>query len=284
MASAEAWPDTFDLSGVRLVATDLDGTLLSPAGTVSARTALAVTDARRAGIPVVPVTGRPPQSLWGLASSAELGPLGACSNGAVLVDLEAGSVLSADLLPGEVAEGLVRAARRIDPGLRFAVDNLESFTHEPRFFDSVVDWDAVVSESDDLGPALAGGCLKLIARRPGLSSTELIGRLSPVLGPEVQATTSGLDWVDIGLVGVSKATALAWLCRRLGVARQDVVAVGDNHNDLAMLEWAGQGFAVSNAAAEVLDAADGVLPGNHQDGVAQLLEVLVADRGSGPLG
>lgn len=272
-------PGTGEWSGVRLVATDLDGTLLSPGGTVSARTAAAVRAARRAGIPVLPVTGRPPQSLWEPAGAAGLGPLGACSNGAVIVDVDTRTVISADHLPGEVASRLVSDARRVDPELRFAVDNLDSFTHEPRFFDTAAGWDGeVVRPADDLGPALEAGCLKLIARRPGLSSVELIRRLAPALGPEVHLTTSGLDWVDIGLLGVTKATALARLCRRLGVAAGEVVAVGDNHNDLAMLEWAGRGLAVANAAPEVLEAADGVLPANTDDGVSQLLERIVADR------
>ena len=279
--SSERHPRTVagDFTGVRLVATDLDGTLLSPAGGVSARTAAAVRSARRAGIPVLPVTGRPPQSMWELAVSAGLGPLGACSNGAVLVDVGARAVVSADHLPGEVAARLVSGARSVEPELRFAVDNLDSFTHEARFFDTEVDWgEEVVRPSDDLGPVLAAGCLKLIARCPGLSSVELMRRLAPALGPEVYLTTSGLDWVDIGLLGVTKATALARLCRQLGVAPEEVVAVGDNHNDLAMLEWAGQGWAVANAAPEVLEAADGVLPANHEDGVAQLLERIVADQ------
>lgn len=270
------WTEVCDFAGIRLVATDLDGTLLSPEGTVSERTAAAVLGARRAGIPVLPVTGRPPQSLWELAGAAALGPLGACSNGAVLVDVDAQTVVSADHLPGEVAARLVGDARLVDPELRFAVDNLDSFTHETRFFDSAVDWGQVVCQTDDLGPVLARGCLKLIARRPGLSSLELMRRLAPALGPEVHLTTSGLDWVDIGLLGVTKATALARLCRQLGFTPREVVAVGDNHNDLAMLEWAGWGLAVANAAPEVLETADGVLPSNCDDGVAQLLERIVA--------
>jgi len=74
---------------VRLVATDLDGTLLAPDGTVSPRTADAVRAARASGIHVVPATGRPPKSVWARAADAGLGPLGVCSNGAALVDLDA---------------------------------------------------------------------------------------------------------------------------------------------------------------------------------------------------
>ncbi len=274
--SRPPWAEGIHPASVEVVATDLDGTLLSPDGTVSSRAAEAVAAARQAGIHVVPVTGRPPQSLWDLAVDAGLGPFGVCSNGAVVVDLEHARVVEMDHLPGELAARLVTKSRRAEPGICFAADNLDAFTHESSFFDAEVDWDEVIHQTDDLVAVLAPGCLKLIARRPGLSSLELIDRLRPVLGPEAHITTSGLDWVDIGVVGITKATALARVCTRLGVEPAGVVAAGDNHNDLPMLEWAGRGLAMANAAEEVLVRADGVLPGNHDDGVALLLEWLVA--------
>lgn len=259
---------------VRLVATDLDGTLLQPDGEVSARTAAAVARARAAGVHVVPVTGRPPQALWRLAADAGLGPVGICSNGAVRVDLASGMVVDVDHVPGEVAALLVDKVRGIEPGVRFAIDNIDAFAHEPAFFDAAVDWDETVLEVEDLTPLLLEGCVKLIARRPGLSALELMDRLGGALDGHAHITTSGLDWVDIGMTGVSKATALARVCQHLGVAREEVVAVGDNHNDLCMLEWAGTGLAVANAVDEVRGAVAGVLPSNRDDGVAVLLEHL----------
>ncbi len=276
--SAPAWWDGIDPGRVRVVATDMDGTLLSPGGTVSSRTAAAVAAARRAGVHVVPVTGRPPQALWVLAATAGLGPVGVCSNGAAVVDLDREEVIEVDHLPGELAAELVQRARCVEPEVRFAVDNLDRFTHEVAFFEGPVEWEEDVFGTDDLTPVLEEGCIKLIARRPGTSALDLIDRLAPFLGTAVHLTTSGLDWVDIGVVGVTKATALARVCARLGVGAEAVVAVGDNHNDLTMLEWASRGLAVANAAPDVLAAADAVLPGNAADGVAVLLERLVASR------
>jgi len=254
----------------------MDGTLLAPDGTVSDRVAAAVRAARGAGIHVVPVTGRPPQALWSLAAAAGLGPFGVCSNGAALVDLDRRQLLEVDHIPGEIAAALVQHARVAEPAIRFAVDGLDRFSHEASFFDRPVDWEEDITEVDDLTPVLFAGCIKLIARRPGLSAAELIGRLSPLLGSNVHVTTSGLDWVDIGLVGVTKATALARACARLGIEPRDVIAVGDNHNDLSMIDWAGHGVAVANAVPEVLQAAARVVPSNAGDGVAVLLEELLA--------
>jgi hydroxymethylpyrimidine pyrophosphatase-like HAD family hydrolase len=84
--------------------------------------------------------------------------------------------------------------------------------------------------------------------------------------------------VEISAAGVTKAFALERLCRRLGITAEEVVAVGDMPNDLAMLDWAGTAVAVANAVPEVLEAADEVTAANVDDGVAQLLERILAER------
>jgi hydroxymethylpyrimidine pyrophosphatase-like HAD family hydrolase len=78
--------------------------------------------------------------------------------------------------------------------------------------------------------------------------------------------------------GISKAHAVERVCGRLGVGVDEVLAVGDNHNDLPALAWAGRAAAPANAIAEVRALAHRVLPANTEDGVAQLLEELVCDQ------
>jgi hypothetical protein len=260
----------------RLVATDLDGTLLDPAGTVTQRAADAVAAARAAGVHVVPVTGRPPQALWDLAAAAGLGPLGVCSNGAVLVDLDRRQIVEVEALAGEIACGLVDLLRDAVPGIVLAADDMECFSYESGFFALPVDWQERLEEVADLRTVVAEGCVKLIARAPGSTAPELIERLIREVGELAHVTTSGLDWVDIGAPQVSKAYALERLCRRLGVGVAEVIAVGDNHNDLSIMSWAGQAMAPANAIPEVLAVAHRVLPSNAEDGVASLLEELVS--------
>ena len=84
------------------------------------------------------------------------------------------------------------------------------------------------------------------------------------------------DWVEIGPPGVSKAYALSRVCDHLGVRVDEVAAIGDYHNDLSVLAWAGTALAPANAIPEVLAVADRVLPANTDDGVATYLEELAA--------
>ncbi len=263
---------------VRLVATDLDGTLLGPDGRINPRTRQALARARDAGISVIPVTGRPPPALWPVIGGAPLGPLGVCCNGAVLVDVASREIVEIEHIAGEVARNLVGALRRSVPGILLATDSLADFTYEKGFFEGEVAWDQRLVEVGDITPAVAAGCLKLIGRRPGWPARRLIATLQAQLADQAQVTTSGLDWVDIGAFGVTKAWAMDRVCQRLGIGVQEVVAVGDNHNDLPVLAWAATAMAPANAISEVLHAVDRVLPANADDGVALLLEELAAGR------
>ncbi|MBO0730236.1 MAG: HAD-IIB family hydrolase [Acidimicrobiaceae bacterium] len=267
------------LANVRLIATDLDGTLLDPDGRVTPRTAAAVRAAREAGVLVVPVTGRPPQAVWHIIQTAGLGPLGVCCNGAAIVDLDERVVLQVDPLVAATAARLVDLVRAAEPDVRLACDDLDVFTHERDFFDVPAAWDEEMRVVSDLRPVVAAsGCVKLIGRVPGLTATQLIARLEDEIADEGHVTTSGLDWVDIGAPGVSKALAVQRVCGMLGVAVDEVVAIGDNHNDLSVLGWAGQAMAPANAVAEVRAVADRLLPSNADGGVATLLEELVMTR------
>ena len=262
---------------MRLVATDLDGTLLRPDGTVSQRTVDAVQAAQQAGLHVVPVTGRPPRVTWEVAKRAGLGPLGVCSNGAVVVDVRTMQILELETVAAEVATRLVTLLRQRVPGVRFAVEEMDSFTHETGFMEPEWYWDEVTDQVDDILQAVSPMCIKLIVRRPGWPASTLLAELRREVAEKGHVTSSGLDWVEIGAPGISKAYALERICARLGIGVGEVLAIGDNHNDLTVLAWAGRAAAPANAIPEVLATVDQVVPSNQDDGVAQLLEDLAAE-------
>lgn len=263
---------------VRLVATDLDGTLLRPDGTVSQRSIEAIGAAREAGVHVVPVTGRPPQATWELARSAGLGPLGACANGAAVVNVASMEVTELKTIGLPLAMELVGGLRRSCPGILFAVEGLDGFGYEPGFFETRSLWDGAVHEVDDIMGTLGAAPMKLIARRPGSSAGELLEYLSHGCARQqglISVTSSGLDWVEMAAAGISKAYGTRRLCDLLNVDLAHIVAVGDYYNDLPLLCWASRSAAPANALPEVLAVVDTVVPPNDQDGVAQLLEAIL---------
>ena len=269
------------MDGVRLVASDLDGTLLRPDETVSERTRAALAAARDAGITVVLVSGRPPRSLGPIAERIGVGGIAICANGALVWDLDTGTMVDSSPLAAELAARLVRTLREAIPGVLFAVELEGSFGREAGWSDGLVAAPPAVLEADAL-ELIRGPVIKLLVRHPNLPFAEVAERARAAVGNDAVATWAGLRLVEISAAGVTKAFALERLCRRLGVAAGEVVAVGDMPNDLAMLAWAGTAVAVANAAKEVLDAADEVTAANTEDGVALLLERILAANG-GPV-
>jgi len=230
----------------RLVATDLDGTLVRSDGTVSPRTTAAIARIEAAGVPFVMVTGRPPRWMEGIAEATGHRGLAVCANGALVYDLHAARVVRTDLLSGEAALGVVDALRRELPGITFAVER-----HE-----------------------LAGDVIKLLARHEKLTADELLASARGAVGDAATLTHSSAEGLlEISAAGVSKASGLASLAAEFGVEAADVIAFGDMPNDLPMLAWAGRAVAVANAHPEVLAAADEVTASNDDDGVAQVLDL-----------
>ena len=269
------------MDGVRLVASDLDGTLLRPDETVSERTRAALAAARDAGITVVLVSGRQPRSLGPIAERIGVGGIAICANGALVWDLDTGTMVDSSPLAAELAARLVRTLREAIPGVLFAVELEGSFGREAGWSDGLVAAPPAVLEADAL-ELIRGPVIKLLVRHRSLPFAEVAERARAAVGDDAVATWAGLRLVEISAAGVTKAFALERLCRRLGVAAGEVVAVGDMPNDLAMLAWAGTAVAVANAAKEVLDVADEVTAANTEDGVALLLERILAANG-GPV-
>lgn len=271
-----------------LIATDLDGTLLSPEGTISARTRAAIAAAEAAGVPVVPVTAR---QLYGLTGIREgLGRWALCSNGAICWDLHAQTVLFALPMTSAVARRFATALSQAAPGTVFAAiqDNGQYFASQAGYPDLCVfsDHHRDPAEMPTLSLAEVTGaeCLKLVARHPRLSVPQLSRIAEAVADPaEVHITNSGAGMLEVSAAGVTKDTGVAMLAERLGMTRADVVAFGDGDNDVELLAWAPRSWAVANAVPAALAAANHRAPSHAEDGVAQIIESLVAAVRAEPL-
>jgi Cof subfamily protein (haloacid dehalogenase superfamily) len=257
----------------RLVATDLDGTIVPPDGDISDRTVAALQAVEELGVPVVFVTGRPARWMAEVAARTGHTGLAICANGAVLYDLHTEQVVEHDPIPVAVGLEVARRLRDAVPGSAFAVETLAGFSHEPGY---VPHWDS----GNELAVAALetiydGPALKLLARHEEMDPDEFLAAARDVVGDLVELTHSSTTaLLEISATGVSKASGLARFAARHGVDAADVVAFGDMPNDLPMLAWAGRPYAVSSGHPEVLAAVPGRVLPPEQDGVARELELL----------
>ena len=256
----------------RLVACDLDGTLLARDNVLSPRVAGAVSRVIDAGITVVAVSGRPWQWVLELAREHRMVPYSVVSNGAAIVEVESGVVEHNGLADGAVL-GLMERIRAAVPGVSFAVDLVDRLAYEEGFHDPTYRGPEAPS---DLVPLVEEGVVKLIARREGLESADLVAQLDDEVLHGVGVAHGGWgEWVEIVASGVSKASGLAVVAERLGVPAAEVLALGDEWNDVPMFDWAGTAVAMGNAPDHVQAAADRVAPTADDDGAAVVLEGLL---------
>jgi len=261
---------------VRLVASDLDGTLLGPDGAVSDRTAAALADAEAAGLDVVFVTARPHRWLAELAAHVAGHGVAICANGASVVDVAGLRVLEEHGMDRRrvtaVAQRL-RAAWGAD-AVHLAAESADGFASEHGFVSEhvVPPGSPTAARIEDVLPVTT---LKLLLRAPGRAqdADTFVADAQAVLGDLAHVTSSAAGALgEIAAPGVTKAATLAAWAAARGIAPAQVWAVGDAPNDLPMLGWAGRAFAVGNAHPAVRAVAHDTLPSNADDGVAVLLE------------
>lgn len=268
----------------KLIVSDLDGTFLSPDGSVSHRNLAAVAAAERAGIPVVFATGRPIRLLGPVRGLRRTQATVIASNGAMTYDLGRETVLTVSAIPCSLAaEAFADLRERVD-GVAFGVDTGTRAGYEPEYlsYDGSVfnirdDPQRYVGDLTQL--VAAGEFVKLLVLREGGDVDELTGDVRRVLGDRLAATHSSPDraLVEVSAAGVSKAATLAALCERLGIAPDEVAAFGDMPNDLEMLRWVGMPYVMEHAHPDLLALDDAVVIGSNADSaVGATIEALVA--------
>ncbi|GLZ07225.1 hydrolase [Actinomadura sp. NBRC 104412] len=257
----------------RLIATDLDGTIVRSDGTVSARTVAALGRVERAGATLVMVTGRPPRWMAEVAAAVGHRGVAICANGAVLYDLHTERVLRSHMIEPEVIAQVVERLREAVPDLRFAVEYPTGFVFEASYNLGTWDADALGGRPVDGETLVSRGGTKLLAFHPGTDTDSLAERAIKAVGDLVTVTHSSGP-LEMSAPGITKASALAEFCAEHGISPEEVVAFGDMPNDLPMLTWAGTSYAVANAHPDVLATVTHTTAGNDEDGVAQVLERL----------
>ncbi len=263
----------------RLVATDLDGTLLNSTENVSVRTRAALATATAAGALHIIVTGR--SAAWARPVFDEIGYRGiaVCGQGAQVYDAGAHKLLTSLTLDRRVAALAIAKIEAETGPLAVAAnqDGLEGDVLAGPGYEQLIgsDLPVVRAGKDEL---LAAPVSKLYIQRRGHTDDELAEAARRVAGDLVGVVMAGPGVVELLPLGLSKATGLAVAARRLGVTAADTIAFGDMPNDVPMFGWARYGVAMANAHRELLAVADEVTLSNDEDGVAAVLERLYPPR------
>jgi Cof subfamily protein (haloacid dehalogenase superfamily) len=265
--------------------TDLDGTLLRSDRTLSTADIAALEKLGKAGIARVIATGRMPYSFNRLLGNARI-PVDylILSTGAGVIDYSTGEILYSNALDPEETEKIFREMLRLDLDFfvlgefpenhrsRFRVSGKDN----PDFFRRLPIYEEFSSEivPDD---RMTEPASQVVAVTPSDIGIRIFGEVSRTLGQEysVVRTTSPLDgesmWIEIFPRGVSKGTAAAWLADRLGIGQRDTAAVGNDYNDMDLLDWAHGSYVVENAPAGLSPGSIAVAS-NDENGVAMAVE------------
>lgn len=270
----------------KLVASDLDGTLLAANGEVSDRTRAALEACWAAGIPVVGVTGRGPRLLDSVRAALGGRGMAVMSQGGFVVDLERDEVLRTVALPREQAGRVIEVIERVAGDLVLAVEDAAEQGEVRTRLRVQHGFDWPYPEPSHLlsrGEVLPeGAVLKVFLRSATLDQDELLGLARSVVDPaDAEVTHAGLGFIEVLPPGITKASGLQMVLDRYGVGFGDVLVFGDMPNDLPMLgavhDAGGRAVAVANAHPAVRALTPHVTSGHQVDGVARYLEAVLDD-------
>lgn len=284
----------------KLIALDVDGTLLTSRYAITPRTHLALKTAMERGIKVTLATGRFYWSAYRIARYLPVNAPIVCCDGALVRDVFTGEVLHYNSISVELAREILDLARffqdlyvqifledrQICAGRNYRVTWMKELFKALLFrrfcFSGYINFmrDLVMMPVENAGNIKKA---KEILKTPP-AKIELYGKPETLLaiqdkakgifGQSVSMRMNSENELDILAAGVSKSTGVSFLARYFNIKREEILAFGDNLNDIEMLEYAGLGIAMGNAPCEVKQKADLVTESNDEEGIAAFLEKL----------
>ena len=272
----------------KLIALDIDGTLLTTRGEITPRTSQALNQAKQLGVQVVLVTGRPFNSARELVLRLELDSPLVSHNGALTKNIETLEVVDFHPLDHEIAREVISFGRHHgvdmicndDPhGLGTMV--IEGISPGNKAMHRYLDlYRSSVVEVPDLVKYVQAPQIQLTVSGRCDPTEEFELKLREAMDGRIQIFKTRYRSYDLTILDVlsttaSKGESLATIANRHGIAREEIMAVGDNHNDLTMLRYAGLGVVMGNAEDELKQMGFEQTASNEEDGVAQAIEKFV---------
>ena len=264
---------------IRIIAMDLDGTLVKGDLGITSRVRRAINDARAAGLEITIATGRMFQSARRLADDLQVTLPIICYQGSLVRDPVTGKTYQHEVLPSGPAQAAIEFARQRGLHVNAYIHDelyMEADTPEGRFYaDSS---NVPITFVDDLATAVAAGSTKLVFVMDEGQVLDAISEMDGRFGSAVQATRSHPRFAEIVRRDVNKGRALAHVAAVANVSLDQTMGIGDNLNDLDLVRAAGIGVAMGDGDPRVVAAADWVTGSYEDDGVAQAIERLLNGR------
>ena len=262
----------------RLLAIDLDGTLLTPLPDkhITPRTYRALREAADAGIFIVIATGQTLSVLQNICAKLPISAPQIIENGAIIADIHTGAIFHEQFIPPDLILPALAALRTL--GLYRAYHTLHRVYVDkdtPRARNWYRPPVAPVIEIEDVASLYPLSCIKVAGIGEESTLREKRQELERIFDGKLYVAQSSFDIIELLHPEVSKGTALSVIAKDLHIKPEEIVAFGDNHNDIGMLQLAGLGVAMGNANEEVKMAADYVTLSNAEDGVAAVIEDLI---------
>ncbi len=264
---------------IKLVALDLDDTLLDNKRTISPRSAAVIRRAIAGGVTVTMATGRMFCSARPYAEQLELDVPLITYNGALIRRALSAETLLHRPIDEETAREVLALFRDRGWYIQVYLDDklyVKERDANARYYEDIAGVTAI-----PVGEALyspTGAPTKLLAMAEPGKIGEIGAAVKAAFGDRLYAAASKPNYLELTNPTVNKGVALGFLAERLGIGREEVMAVGDSSNDMDMLAYAGLGVAMGNAAPAVKAAADAVTGANDADGVAEAIEKYVLNR------
>lgn len=262
-ARSEAWAGP-----PKLLVLDIDGTLLEPDHEITARVRSALLLAHAAGCRIVLATGRASFEVVEFFRMIGLPDgLAVCSNGAVIASMPSGEVLFQETFDARpVLDTLLEHV----PSARIAVEIAGvGYAVTAEFPDGEM---LGPQRVEDVRSLLAEPVIRVVVRDPEQTSEDFHALTARLAIRGASFAVGYRAWLDLGPLGVTKASGLRKVAALLGISPAETLAIGDGHNDLEMIRWAGRGVAMGQAPVELRDIADAVTESVARDGAALEIE------------
>ncbi|MGW4033688.1 HAD family hydrolase [Streptomyces sp. NPDC004838] len=264
----------------RLIATDLDGTLLRPDETISSRTRAALAAATEAGAAHIVVTGRAVPWTRHILDDLGYEGLAVCGQGAQVYHAGEHRLLTSLTLDRKIAAiALAKLEAEVGPlALAASRDGLDGEVLVSADYE-VQDGPLPFLPLNDVADLWAAPLNKVYIQHSRLDDDALVKVAKETIGGLVDVVMAGPGIVEILPLGLSKATGLSLAARRLGLRAADTIAFGDMPNDIPMFAWAAHGVAMANAHPDLKAVATESTSSNADDGIAVKLESLLGNHG-----